>query len=611
MKRNSMIRLFAILFAASVKTEPAIASVTAVQLPAGYRQLEYIQSSGVQRIKTGLTPVATDTIEMRMRVLEAGVNQCLWCSRGNGTTSATFTAFLMSSGKFRFDHGSNGEETYAVTVGNDYTVVANGSTLTTTVTNETAGTSGTGGTLSSESFTPGSEIALFASHHTGVDNNVMNYISCRLYTFKVTAADNTVKCELVPACRLDDGSIGLYDIVRDVFLTNVGTGTFRVPPATITITGVTAEQRYPWKGKVDISYTVTGDIEAEAKQRGVFTSLKVSAIDKSANTTNIATQLSGDTNLTAGTHQIVWDMAADGLDFKSSNVVFRVSCDATPALYCVIDLSGGTNAVSYPVTYLAEAPDGGFNTDEYKTTKLVLKRIEAGSFIMGDDQTNESNRVTLTKPFYMGIFEVTQKQYELATGSNPSSYKGDKRPVEKVSYNMIRVSSAGSEWPWTSAVDSTSFLGKFRARTGLEFDLPTEAQWEYACRAGTTSDYNNGGSAESDLKLLGRYSGNQSDGKGGYSRHTVVGSYQPNAWGLYDMHGNVGEWCLDRKGTLAYGTDPKGSSSGANRMLRGGSWYYGADYCASSYRSYYYPSNGHYYRGFSRGFEQSFPGVPV
>ena len=97
-----------------------------------------------------------------------------------------------------------------------------------------------------------------------------------------------------------------------------------------TITGVTAQQRYPWNGKVDISYTVTGDIAAEAKQRAVFTSFKVTAQDKVANKTYTATKLSGDRALTAGTHKFVWDMNAEGLTFKSSNVVFNVSCETTP-----------------------------------------------------------------------------------------------------------------------------------------------------------------------------------------------------------------------------------------------------------------------------------------
>ncbi len=265
---------------------------------------------------------------------------------------------------------------------------------------------------------------------------------------------------------------------------------------------------------------------------------------------------------------------------------------------CVIDLSAGPNATKYPVSYLAAEPKGGW-TDEYKTKKLVLRRIEPGKLMMGGE-----HEVTLTKPFYIGVFEVTQKQYEQVTGSNPSQFKGDMRPVERVSWNAIRGNSSTYNWPSSVNVDSLTFIGKIQARTGLNFDLPTEAQWEYACRAGTTSKFNNGGDSETDLKKLGRFILNQKqrvnseadepfakhepDGKGGcLEGHTVVGSYRPNAWGLYDMHGNVWEWCLDwnpnGKFTVDV-TDPKGSSSGSNRALRGGAWTHRALSCTSSYR---------------------------
>ncbi len=366
-----------------------------------------------------------------------------------------------------------------------------------------------------------------------------------------------------------------------VLLTLIGVAAFAAAP---TITGVTAQQRYPWNGKVDISYTVTGDIAAEAKQKAVLTSLKVTAQDKVANKTYTATKLSGDRALTAGTHKFVWDMNAEGLTFKSSNVVFNVSCETTPATYCVIDLSAGANATSYPVTYLASLPSGGFNVDAYKTSKLVLKRLEAGTFKM-----QGSTNVTLTKPFFCGLFEVTQKQYTLVMGTNPSKFSGDTLPVEQVSYNIIRGSSNGAKWPSSSAVDSSSFMGKLRSRTGLDFDLPTEAQWEFACRAGTTTTYSYGNSANGNYMW---YAGNSND------KTHPVGSKSANPWGLYDMHGNVWEWCLDWYGNLTYGTDPKGSSSGSNRVERGSCWYNDADLCTSSRRGSYYPSGG----GSSDGF---------
>jgi formylglycine-generating enzyme required for sulfatase activity len=357
-----------------------------------------------------------------------------------------------------------------------------------------------------------------------------------------------------------------------------------------TITDVTARQRYPWNGKVDITYTVSGmnDLETFKKEYGLLAlDLKVSATDCDSGVTNIATVLSlnGDLSLTDGTHSFTWDLMAQGLAILSTNVVFRVSCEPMPATYCVIDLSAGSTASYYPVTFLAAPPSGGFNVDAYKTSKLVLRRIEPGTFMMcGQYQT------TLTKPYYIGIFEMTQRQYQLVMGKNPSKYKGNMRPVEQVNYNTtIRGSGLGTQWPTSSSVDENSFMGKLRSRTGLGFDLPTEAQWEYACRAGTTSNYNNGGDDVEDLKVLGRYgdtSGNLSDGNGGYTdAHTTVGSYQPNAWGLYDMHGNVFEKCLDWNWTPSNPqTDPVGGSSGPYRIVRGGSWYHKASNCTSSYR---------------------------
>ena len=183
-----------------------------------------------------------------------------------------------------------------------------------------------------------------------------------------------------------------------------------------TITDVVVRKHYPWNGEVDIDYTVVDDIAPIAKNQGMLTSLKVTATDWESGLTYTATSVSGDASLAEGTHNIVctWNE----LTFYSTNVIFSVSCIVTPALYCVIDLSAGSSASSYPITYLANPPSGGFNVDTYKTEKLVLRRIEPGTFMMcGEYQT------TLTKPYYMGVFEMTQKQYSLVTGSNPSQYK--------------------------------------------------------------------------------------------------------------------------------------------------------------------------------------------
>ena len=266
-------------------------------------------------------------------------------------------------------------------------------------------------------------------------------------------------------------------------------------------------------------------------------------------------------------------------------------------LYMVVDLSNGSSASSYPVSYYIREPSAGFNTDVYKTTKLVLRRIEPGTFKMGG-----SNTVTLSKAFYIGIFEMTQKQYKQVTGKDSGgwifrgqvSYTGDKRPVcsSNAQYSVIR---GNTNWPVSSAVGANSFMGRMQTRTGLKFDLPTEAQWEYACRAGTTSKFNNGGNTQEDLNLVGRNYRNEFDGKGGYELTTTVGSYLPNNWGLYDMHGNVSERCLDWYAPLQNGvTDPVGPQSGpaqwptyvGMRVVRGG-WYAAQDpvtWCSSSYR---------------------------
>lgn len=347
----------------------------------------------------------------------------------------------------------------------------------------------------------------------------------------------------------------------------------------VQITDVKATPISPWAVKID--YRVVG---GNGNDPLLFASNTITHQVYSASRNAIK----GDFKLTEGRHSIRWHLMEDDVKWDWCNVTFGIS----EATYCVIDLSAGVNATSYPVIYLSDMPSGGWKA-EHKTTKLVLRLIEPGAFKM-----NSSYDVTLTQPFYIGVFEVTQKQYKLVTGDSPSWYKGDTRPVEDVSWNTIRGHSDSYNWPNVKTVDPNSFVGLLRSKTGLSLDLPTEAQWEYACRAGTTSSYNNGGNTEADLKTLGRYSGNQNDGRGGYSEHTTVGSYAPNAWGLYDMHGNVIEWCLDWNGDLSNSTDPLGPVSGSSRRIRNGGWDDDGYHCTSSYRTCTNPS----YSSFSRGF---------
>jgi len=218
--------------------------------------------------------------------------------------------------------------------------------------------------------------------------------------------------------------------------------------------------------------------------------------------------------------------------------------------------------------------------------KLELVWIPAGEFMMGspsteaqrDNDEGPRHRVKITKGFWMGKHEVTQAQWESVMGNNPSRFKGSDNPVEQVSWN-----------------DCQEFLKKLARQTGQRFRLPTEAEWEYACRAGTETVFHYGDSLSS---RQANFNGNHPYGgasKGTYVKKTTsVGSYRPNAFGLYDMHGNVWEWCYDWKRDYSSGThtDPQGPSSGSYRVLRGGSWGSYAGICRSAYRINGTPDDG-------------------
>jgi len=365
---------------------------------------------------------------------------------------------------------------------------------------------------------------------------------------------------------------------------------------TVAVSEVKASQRFPWNGWVDIDCTVTcSDPTADI-------ALSVSATDKATGRALSIHRIwhendSTHTNLItvkAGKHRLVWDARQDEPNLVSGNVAFDVQAFVGRSFYMVIDLSGGTNATHYPITYLNQVPAGGW-TSEYKLDKLVMRLIPPGTFTMGSPEGGERNRggwevqhqVTITKPYYMGVFEVTQRQYERVMGYNPSANIGEIRPVEQVTWNTIR---GDRNFPATLAIDDNSFMGRLRTRTGLPYlDLPTEAEWEYACRAGTTTAINDGSSTWSggyswndQMNAVGRYSGNSGVGT------AAVGSYIPNRWGLYDMHGNVWEWCLDWYGyyITTVRNDPVGATGGGVRCVRGGSYNNYAMYCRSACRGW-------------------------
>jgi len=249
---------------------------------------------------------------------------------------------------------------------------------------------------------------------------------------------------------------------------------------------------------------------------------------------------------------------------------------------------------------LASPPQAGqgFALDLGGNVAMEFVWIPAGSFMMGSPDSEEDrksdegpqHRVTISRGFWMGKYEVTQAQWRriMSDDPDPSHFKGDNLPVELVTWH-----------------DCVEFCARLTQRerqagrlpAGYAFRLPTEAEWEYACRAGTTTRYYTGDS-ESDLPRAGWYSGNS-----GEKTHPV-GQKEPNAFGLYDMHGNVLEWCDDWYGPYSGEAqkDPRGPSSGSGRVFRGG-WYSGARNCRSANRNGHTPD----YAWYDVGFRVSLP----
>ncbi len=344
------------------------------------------------------------------------------------------------------------------------------------------------------------------------------------------------------------------------------------------IKDVTVTPRQSLNGRVDITYWLDCP---NPEEKTCVTRIAATGWDYVRNMAIPMKNLRGDGVKTpvppGGPYHIVWDASKDAPNLNTTAFVASLYAFHD---YLVINLKKGR------FEFRDNGPD--LSDDTCRTEELWLRYIPAGTFIMGSpkdewrrDYDETQHPVTLTQSYWIGIFEVTQKQYELIMGSNPSFYKGETRPVECVSYSDIRGLNVGLTWPSGGhTVDADSFLGKLRVKTGLAFDLPTEAQWENACRAGTTTPLNSGRNMATtnqcpNMAEVGRYHYNQADGKGGYGEHTKVGSYFPNRWGLYDMHGNVGETCLDwwqGNYSSAAVADPLGGKAGRYRVRRGGYW---------------------------------------
>lgn len=328
--------------------------------------------------------------------------------------------------------------------------------------------------------------------------------------------------------------------------------------------------------------------------------------------------LTGDANrvVGAGQREIVWRPTKSWPQQVVTGGKMRIGVKAwatnAPPDWMVVDLKM-KGFVRYYSSEAALPFPGGVTNDLCKSDYLVLRRIPAAAveWRMGSpaDETGRETGggediriVQLSDDYYMAVYEMTQKQYEHITGSKPAQFVGAFNPVENVSYQDLRGVGTSENYSWPvhgHEVDATSALGLLRSHArGIEFDLPTEAQWEFACRACTAGRFNVDGLSLADLGWYKTIS---------ESMTHPVGMWHANAWRLYDLHGNVAEMCLDLYGSGipekgAEGEpvlDPKGALPGASSpdycLWRGGRYDYEVKECRSASRTYWkldYRNNG-------------------
>ncbi|MHC6203411.1 SUMF1/EgtB/PvdO family nonheme iron enzyme [Breznakiellaceae bacterium SP9] len=334
-------------------------------------------------------------------------------------------------------------------------------------------------------------------------------------------------------------------------------------------------------------------------------------------------------NVRAGTPgtdsvNLTWDSAGSGVSYKvyygTQNDASRASVLNNITSGTSMNVSGMASVSTYYfwVTAVQNGQESGKSPVLTIRTAAVpvqpnipadMVRIQAGTFTMGSPSSEPSrdsdevqHSVTISKAFFMGKYEVTQREWVAVMGTNPSNFKGDNLPVEQVSWFDVidycnkRSVKEGLAPAYTRNGDTVTWN-----RNANGYRLPTEAEWEYACRAGTTTPFSTGSNVTtSQANYDGNYPYN-GNSKGTYREKTTpVGSFAPNSWGLYDMHGNVLEWCWDWYGAYSSGsqTDPMGAASESGRVWRGGGWDDSAQNLRSAFRVYYSPTFRGYYLGF-------------
>ena len=365
-----------------------------------------------------------------------------------------------------------------------------------------------------------------------------------------------------------------------------------VPQLTLTSVSQSATTR-----RVTVDYSLAGP---------AIVTLDVLTNGVSIGAVNI-THTYGDVNrlVGGGAHRLHWqaDKSWPGFVFSDDTVSIEVTAWATnsPPDYMVVDLAGNKGERTW-YTSAEQLPDGGLKNDKYKTDYLVMRRIPAAgkTFRMGSPATEPGRRpneilhyVTLTNDFYMSVFELTQGQFVNVVGTlDPCNtrygYEAT-RPLDWIVYCRFR--GAGKCWPTDGHdIDAASKLNAFRTALNIpSLDLPTEAEWEFACRAGTDASRYNGTEfpvSVFDIAWVGE----------GRTKPHAVGLLKPNSYGLYDMYGNVDEYCLDYYAEdSAYATvgssvvAPKGPAHGTDRVIRGtGSWWSSSgDQVRSAFRQDY------------------------
>ena len=323
--------------------------------------------------------------------------------------------------------------------------------------------------------------------------------------------------------------------------------------------------------------TLVGNSQQQAQQSQTLTiryspsSATVLVDNKMINGSNGVAQ----TTLPVGQHSYI--VFCDGYESEEGTVKLKASAPSNLQITLTKEATAiQQSTVSQPIVAqqpVAQTPitnGDNISIPVKDGISIEMVRVEAGTFTMGAisemkdpwDDEKPAHQVTLTNDYYIGKYEVTQALWQAVMGNNPSNFKGDDLPVDKVSWD-----------------DCQEFISKLNRLTGKTFRLPTEAEWEYAARGGKKSrGYQYGGS--NNISDVAWY-----DSNSGYKTH-AVGSKQANELGIYDMSGNVWEWCQDWKGSYSSSSqvNPTGANSGSDRVGRGGSWFSFAGGCRSSCR---------------------------